>query len=76
MESNLIRQMNEDISLKESLIRLKENVKIRSFPHWGWVILTSHNFTDQRRQEEWDCYEIIARYLLETAESEGTGTAK
>lgn len=75
MESNLIREMNEDISLKESLIRLKEDVTIHGFPGWGWA-MSARGYEGKwfggmpkglaPPWEKWDCYIRIARHLLES----------
>ena len=80
-ESSLIRRLSEDVSLKQKLIGLKEDVKIRSFPEQRcWAMLSSHFpsgwfrpsgwFSSSMKQpapsrELWDCYETIARHLLE-----------
>ena len=66
----MVRWLNEDVSLNENLIRLNADVHIRGYPKYDyWAILhISGSF-------EWDCLETIARHLLEPAESESTGTA-
>lgn len=65
MDSNLIERLNEDAPLKESLIRLKEDITIRSLEDWGWAISTSVKSRQPAlSQEQWDRYETIARHLL------------
>ena len=68
-DSDLIKRVNEDVRLKESLIRLSEDVTIRSLEDWGWAISTS---AVSRRsvlsREQWDCYETIAQHLLQAEE--------
>lgn len=72
-EDNLIRRLNEDTSLTETLIRLKLDMTIRSFlEHAYWVIWSSDYETRWFRadrqpspsREQWGCYETIARHLL------------
>jgi len=74
MESNFIRRLNEDISLKESLLGLNEEVMIRSFEDWGWVMESGGEWpattVPMPSRKQWDCYETIARHLLEAEEGE------
>jgi len=71
MESKLIGRVIEDVSLKESLIRLNEDVTIRSLEDWGWAISTSvKSRQPPPSRKQWDCYETIARHLLEAEEGE------
>jgi len=76
MEDRLLDRINNDTSLKESLIRLNEDITVRSVPNfWCWAI-SSGSYQENglgleaRRlgpsREQWDCYEIIARRLLES----------
>lgn len=75
-ESELVRRLNEDVSLKESLIRLGEDVVMRSFPGHGYWALISKQYPSSwfgapcrqpsPSREEWNCYETIARHLLES----------
>ena len=71
---NLIRRMSDDILLNRSLIRLKEDVTIRSFPEYScWAILSSRSGTGglfghpAPSREQWNCYESVARHLLESS---------
>ena len=77
MEDRLLDRINNDASLKESLIRLNEDITIRSVPNfWCWAI-SSGSYQENglgleaRRlgpsREQWDCYEMIARHLLESS---------
>ncbi len=68
--NDLIRRVNEDVRLKESLIRLNEDVTIRSLEDWGWAISTSVSAGIRQHmlfREQWDCYTTVARHLLENA---------
>jgi len=80
MEDRLLDRINNDASLKESLIRLNEDITIRSVPNfWCWAI-SSGSYQENglgleaRRlgpsREQWDCYEMIARHLLESSAEE------
>ena len=76
-EGDLIRRINEDVSLKESLIKLNEDVTIRSTPEYGcWAIVSRRYPTSwfglpcrQRApsRAQWECYETITRHLLESS---------
>jgi len=72
----LIRGLSEDVLLNQALIKLKENVTVRSFlEHNCWSISSSRTSTGNipwilfarpaPSQAQWDCYEMIARHLLE-----------
>ena len=74
--SNLMRRISEDILLNRSLIRLKEDVTIRTFLEYNcWSILSSRSSVGgfpgslfgrpAPSREQWNCYETIARHLLE-----------
>jgi len=76
MEERLLERMNSDTLLKERLIRLNEDIMVRSVPNfWCWAI-SSGSYQESglgleaRRsgpsREQWECYEMIARYLLES----------
>jgi len=76
VERNRIGRMNEDISLKQRLIKLREDITIRSLSHWGWALISKKHpgswFGRASRQlppsrEQWDCYETIARHILESS---------
>lgn len=61
-KEDLVKRLGQDALLNQTLIRLKEDIKMRSYPEYGyWVILIE--LTPSR--EQWDCYETIARHLLE-----------
>ncbi|MBA7670594.1 hypothetical protein ES703_78740 [subsurface metagenome] len=73
---NLMRRMSDDVLLNQSLIRLKEDVTIRGFPEYNcWAILSSRSSVGgflggffghpAPSRKQWDCYETIARHLLE-----------
>lgn len=70
LEGDSIRRMNEDILLKEALIELKEDLEIGGYPDYQhWAIATKWLSADRLRvsREQWDCYETIARHLLESS---------
>ena len=86
-----IRLLNEDAMLNQDLLNLPEEIEIYSYPEYGyWAI--SPKKSDTKKQYEggpfgyswqpvpsrelWDCYETIARHLLEPVEGESTGTAE
>lgn len=75
---DIARRLDGDTLLKETLIRLGESITVRSAPSfWCWAI-SSGSYQGgsvggvARRlapsQEQWDCYQAIARYLLEEAQ--------
>jgi hypothetical protein len=77
MEERLINRMNNDTTLKTNLIRLNEDITIRSVPNfWCWAI-SSGSYQESGLSyemkslapslEQWQCYETIARYLLEAS---------
>lgn len=61
---DIIRLLNEDEFLGQDMITLKVHVKIRSCDR-HWAILLERL---PRSRQEWDCYERIARHLLEVTE--------
>ena len=65
-ESNIISQLNQDVLLNQTLIRLEEQIRVQSHPEcMCWAILISRwRVLPSRKQ--WDCYETIARHLLES----------
>ena len=74
MEEHLLDRMNNDTTLKTNLIRLDEDVTIRSVPNfWCWT-MSSGSYQESGlsyemkslapTQEQWDCYETIANHLL------------
>lgn len=77
MEERLVDRMNSDTSLKEGLIRLNEDITVRSVPNfWCWAI-SSGSYQESGlgqearklgpSREQWECYEMIARHLLESS---------
>jgi hypothetical protein len=77
MEERLLDRMNSDNSLKERLIRLNEDIMVRSVPNfWCWAI-SSGSYQESGlglearklgpSREQWECYEMIARHLLESS---------
>ncbi|HEY31724.1 MAG TPA: hypothetical protein G4O10_01310 [Dehalococcoidia bacterium] len=80
MEEGLLDRLNNDTPLKEGLIRLNEDIMVRSVPNfWCWAISSgsyqeSGLGQESRRmapsQEQWECYEMIARHLLESSTEE------
>jgi hypothetical protein len=77
MEDKLLDQMNNDESLKAGLIRLNEDITVRSVPNfWCWAI-SSGSYQESGlglearkigpSREQWECYEMIARHLLESS---------
>ena len=77
MEEHLLDRMNNDVALKTGLIKLNEDITIRSVPNfWCWAI-SSGSYQESGlshetkrlapSREQWDCYEMIARHLLEAS---------
>ena len=77
MEERLLDRMNNDAALKTGLIKLNEDITIRSVPNfWCWTI-SSGSYQESGlsyelkrlapSREQWDCYETIARHLLEAS---------
>lgn len=75
-EADLIRRMNEDVSLNRRLRVLKEDVEINSYPERRcWSISPScyqhrsvwggSRWQPTPSRGQWNCYETIARHLLE-----------
>jgi hypothetical protein len=87
MEDKLLDRINNDNSLKENLIRLNEDITVRSVPNfWCWAI-SSGSYQESGlgvevktlgpSQEQWECYEMVARHLLESgAEERGSKTGE
>lgn len=68
LPDDLIKRMNEDTLLNRNLLGLNEEIRIRSFPQFRcWAIAAAYANYDiiPPSREQWDCYEIIARYLLQ-----------
>ena len=76
MPSDLINQLNSDLLLNHSLTRLKKEIHIHSYLDYVtetgyWAIVPESDPTDWFQLESdartcWDCYNTIARYLLES----------
>jgi hypothetical protein len=74
MEERLVDRLNNDAVLKTNLIKLNEDITIRSVPNfWCWAI-SSGSYQESGlsyelkrlapSREQWECYEAIARHLL------------
>ena len=74
-EGNRINRLSQDISLSQTLIRLKEDIEVHSHPDQGcWSLLSSTSSTGifpwilfarpAPSRAQWDCYETIAHHLL------------
>jgi len=69
-DGDIITGLGQDVLLNLTLIRLKEDIEIHSYPEYGcWTISTPSNQDEPTApsREKWDCYERIARHLLETS---------
>jgi len=77
-KGNHISRLGQDVSLNQTLIRLKEDIEICSHPDHGcWSILSSRSSTGNfpwvffghpaPSREQWDCYETIASHLLKVS---------
>ena len=75
-QDELVRRLSEDVLLTQALAKLKENVTIRSFLEYQcWSISSSRTSTGNipwilfthpaPSRAQWNCYETIARNLLE-----------
>lgn len=67
---DLIMRLGQDVSLNQALIRLKEDIKINCWPLYGcWTISppSESNPLTAPSREQWNCYEIIARHMLESS---------
>ncbi len=78
-EGNRINRLSQDISLSQTLIRLKEDIEVHSHPDHGcWSLLSSRSSTGifpwilfarpAPSRIQWDCYETIAHHLLDSGE--------
>lgn len=72
LEPGLVKRLNGNVSLNQRLLELKEDIKIRTVPKRScWAIKSSSKWLQPHRrrfapsEEQWDCYETIARHLLE-----------
>ena len=77
MEERLLDRMNNDAALKTGLIKLNEDITIRSVPNfWCWAI-SSGSYQESGlsyelkrlapSREQWEYYEAIAHHLLEAS---------
>jgi len=77
MEERLLDRMNNDTTLKTNLIKLNEDIMIRSVPNfWCWAI-SSGSYQESGlsyelkrlapSREQWECYATIAHFLLEAS---------
>jgi hypothetical protein len=77
MEERLIDRLTNDVTLKTGLVKLNEDITIRSIPNfWCWAI-SSGSYQESGLSyelkglapslEQWHCYETIARHLLEAS---------
>jgi hypothetical protein len=69
---DFIQRIDEDVSLKQVLIRLRKDIEVRSFPKQNcWGIWSRQSWFDSAKglkkisREEVGCYETTARHLLE-----------
>ncbi len=65
---DLIKRLNQDVPLKEALVRLREDIEILSYPECGcWTISlpSKRDRVISPSREQWKFYETIARHLLE-----------
>lgn len=71
LQSDLIMRLDGDVWLRQSLIKLNKDVTIRIYPEHGcwaiWSSIWSRSQTTPSRDEQWDCFETIARHLLESS---------
>ena len=71
---SLIRQLDMDVLLSETLMSLKEDIEIQSDPGFGcWCLLslqhkfdrgTARSWQPAPSAEKWKCYKSIARHLV------------
>ena len=74
MTVSLIRRLEQDVLLSQTLMRLEEDIEIWSDPEFGcWSLLSVQHKFDFRTArlwqpppsaEKWECYKTIARHLL------------
>jgi hypothetical protein len=77
MEERLLDRINNDTTLKANLIRLNEDITVRSVPNfWCWAISSGSyqergvSYEHKRLApalEQWHCFETIARHLVEAS---------
>jgi hypothetical protein len=77
MEERLLDRINNDTTLKTNLIRLNEDIAVRSVPNfWCWAISSGSyqesglSYEHKRlapSKEQWDCFEAIAWHLVEAS---------
>ena len=74
MPVSLVRRLEQDVLLSETLMSLKEDIEIQSDPEFGcWCLLslqhkfdrgTARSWQPAPSAERWKCYKTIARHLL------------
>ena len=76
LPSDIVEQLGEYLLLSKTLINLEEDIRIESHPEYGYWSICSKRFKSSsffsKRQpapsrEQWECYETIARHLLESS---------
>ncbi|HEY41726.1 MAG TPA: hypothetical protein G4O18_07695 [Dehalococcoidia bacterium] len=77
MEERLLDRINNDTTLKTNLIRLNEDITVRSVPNfWCWAISSGsyqesgYSYEHKKlapSREQWDCFEVIAWHLVEAS---------
>ena len=77
MEERLLDRINNDTFLKTNLIQLNEDITVRSVPNfWCWAISSgsyqeSGLSYEQKKLapslEQWQCFEAMARHLVEVS---------
>jgi len=66
LQDRLYYRLSEDMLLNRNLVQLKRTITIKSFPGQAcWSMYSSRSGAPSR--SEWDCYEMIARHLLESS---------
>ena len=74
MTISLKRRLEQDVSLSQTIMKLKKTIEIRSDPEYGcWTLVSFGHKFDLRNSllyqpapsiEEWGCYKAIARHLV------------
>jgi len=72
-ESGILTRLSQDTLLNQTLVRLRQDIEIVSYPEYGCWTISPPSLWDAVRtpkrltappREQWDCYERIARHLL------------
>jgi len=71
---SLIRRLDQDVLLSQTLMSLKEDIEVWSEPEFGcWSLVSLQHKFDVRtarlwqpvpNEKKWECYKTIARHLL------------